>query len=270
MTNIAIAIPPSLQKFREPLKGFIEGMVFKLHANSHKDTPTRQHIVDIITLLRAEIEEFEQQLEDDKDDLNSLVELHDAANFCFLAYMALRLDGVKTGRERVIEEFLTIDPDKGKVFCKKQRRGSQYKVGEEIKGTCGTNGYVQIKLQSFRRAGFGGAATVPRSHLVWWKKTGSWPTGVLDHIDRNRHNDKFENLRDVSFSDNNLNHGRPRKYPSFVTPYLPSGRSHLSNYGKFVYQRTYKGVNIRCAYYDTPEEAEKQGSLDWTKKAKGV
>jgi len=270
MTNIAVSVPPSLQKFREPLRGFFEGMVYKLHVNAHKQTPSRQHIHDIITLLRAELEEFEQQLEEDKSDTNSLVELQDAANFCFLAYVALRMEGVKTGRELLIEEFLDIDTASGKVFCKKVRRGSQYRVGQEILGTRNKEGYTYIKLQKRRGSGSGGAVTLPRSHLVWWKATGSWPTGLVDHRNRNRGDDRFENLKDSSFSDNNLNNGKERKFPSFVSPYLPTGRSHLAHYGKFVYQRYHKGKNIRCSYYDTPEEAASKGYTDWLKKTEGT
>jgi hypothetical protein len=46
-------------------------------------------------LLVEEIVEFENQLEEDKFNENSLVELMDQANFSFLAYVALRRQGVK-------------------------------------------------------------------------------------------------------------------------------------------------------------------------------
>jgi hypothetical protein len=69
-------------------------MLLKLDANSHKDTPNKESLGNIMELLRDEIIEFENQIADNKFDINSLVELADQANFSFLAYVALRKDGV--------------------------------------------------------------------------------------------------------------------------------------------------------------------------------
>lgn len=267
MTMVAVPIPPSLQKYRDGLRDFWSGMVHKLDINSHKETPTRQQVGDIITLLRGELEEFEEQLAQDKFDPNSLVELQDSANFAFLAFLALRMDGVRTGREILIDEFLDVRPTEGKVYCAKTRAGSQYKVGQEIRGTR-RRGYVDIKLQCSRSSGRGLA--IPRSHLVWRKQYGKWPTGVVDHINRVKDDDRIENLRDVTFSENNLNHGRDRLLPRHVTQYKPTGREHLEHYGKYVYQRTHQGRNVRCAYYDTPEEAATLGAEEWLAKTQGT
>ena len=266
MTNIAVPVPPSLQKYREGLKDFFAGMVRKLDMNSHKETPTRQHVLDIITLLRGELEEFEEQFSTNKFDHNSLVELQDAANYAFLAFMALRYEGVKTRREELIDDWFDVRPEEGKIFCKKTRPGSQYKVGEEIQGTRRA-GYRDIKLQSAASSGWG--LTIPRSHIIWWKAKGVWPVGVLDHINRIRDDDRISNLRDVTFSENSLNHGRNRLLPQYVTQYLPTGRFHLSHYGKYVYQRHHQGRNVRCAYFDTPEEAATLGAQRWLEKIKG-
>ncbi len=262
MTNIAIPIAPALQKFRIHIRDFIAGMVFKLNKNSHKETPDRLHIDSIIQLLREEIYEFEEQLKNDKFDENSLLELFDIANYAFLAFVALRNDGVETYREKWINEYLDIDTENGKVFCKKTRPGSQYKVGEEIKGYKNKDGYVIIKLQKFKDKF---SNSLPRSHIIWWKATGQWPVGVVDHWNRIRDDDSISNLRDATFSENVLNSARldNRKYPPNVTIYMPSGREHLTHYGKFVYQRHFNGVNIRVAYFDTPEEAAKKGYELW-------
>lgn len=91
---LLINVPPSLEQYRHLLEEFFIGMIHKLNLNSHKDTPAREQIEGIISLLRREIEEFEEQLAKDKFDPNSLVELFDTANFAFLAFVAMRLDGV--------------------------------------------------------------------------------------------------------------------------------------------------------------------------------
>lgn len=265
MTNIAVPVPPSLQRYSEHLREFFSGMCRKLDMNSHKSTPERAQIQTIVEHLRREVEEFEEQLAEDPKAENALVELFDTSNFAFLAFVALRNNGTKTKRERLIDEFLTIDPVAGKVFCKKTRAGSQYKIGQEIKGTRRA-GYIDIKLQSRRDAGT--SVAVPRSHLVWWKSTGRWPIGVVDHDNRVRDDDRIENLKDKSFSDNALNHGKERKWPSFVTRYMPTGREHLASYGKFIYQRHHNGINIRCAYFDTPEAAAEAGAIAWLETTK--
>ncbi len=267
MTNIAVPIPPSLQVYREPLREFFAGMVRKLHKNSHKNTPNTVDIPTLVNLLRGEIEEFEEQMEVDANSDNVLTEMYDTSNYAFLVFLACRGAGVQTKKEKMIDEFLHIDASRGIVLCRKTRAGSQYKVGQEIKGT-NRKGYIDIKLQS-KSDGVTGIS-VPRSHLVWREATGAWPTGVVDHINRVRDDDRFVNLRDVSFSDNNLNNGGTKKFPTHVSQYLPTGRSHLKHYGKYVYQRHYRGVNVRCAYYDTPEEAARQGSLDWIEKTQAL
>ncbi len=95
MIFITVGVPNELDKYAAPLQQFVEGMVMKLYKNRHKETPTRASLREIMDLLVEEILEFEQQVEDDKFNENSLVELMDQANFSFLAYVALRLQGVE-------------------------------------------------------------------------------------------------------------------------------------------------------------------------------
>jgi hypothetical protein len=92
---IFIHVPDSLVEFTDTLADFFGGMLQKLDLNSHKQTPTTKDIPAIIENLLEEVIEFEEQLAKDKFDENTLIELMDAANFAFLAYVALRLQGVK-------------------------------------------------------------------------------------------------------------------------------------------------------------------------------
>jgi hypothetical protein len=95
--SITIIIPKSIEKYADDLQMFVSGMVKKLDKNSWKETPTLKSIPQIIDLLGEEVTEFEQQFYDDKYDENVLVELMDAANYAFLAYVALRLQGLGNG-----------------------------------------------------------------------------------------------------------------------------------------------------------------------------
>ena len=90
-----VQVPDSLVKYTDQLAGFFSGMMHKLDINSHKDTPTMKSIPEIIHNLQEEVLEFEDQLLQDKFNENSLIELMDVANFAFLAYVALRLQGVE-------------------------------------------------------------------------------------------------------------------------------------------------------------------------------
>jgi hypothetical protein len=101
--TITISIPDSLKDWDVLLCDFFIGMIHKLDANSHKQTPTKESLETIMTLLVDEIIEFEAQIYKDRFDENSLIELMDQANFAFLAYVALRNEGVSHEKKGVIE-----------------------------------------------------------------------------------------------------------------------------------------------------------------------
>ena len=55
--------------------------------------------------------------------------------------------------------------------------------------------------------------------LAWYLHTGDWPEGEIDHINRDPGDNRWENLRDVSRSDNMLNakvSKRSRYYPNYA------------------------------------------------------
>lgn len=95
--NIIVQVPDSIKVWQPFLLRFFEGMIAKLDKNSHKQTPKLETLPRIMELLKDEIAEFEEQLEEDRFDENSLIELMDQANFAFLAYVALRMEGVEHG-----------------------------------------------------------------------------------------------------------------------------------------------------------------------------
>jgi hypothetical protein len=96
--KIKVEVPDSIDEYATLFAEFIVLMLHKLDKNSHKKTPTKESLPAIMDLLVEEIYEFEQQIEADKFNENSLMELADQANFSFLAFIALRLQGVKHGQ----------------------------------------------------------------------------------------------------------------------------------------------------------------------------
>jgi len=59
---------------------------------------------------------------------------------------------------------------------------------------------------------------IRRSHIVWFLVTGKWPTNHIDHKDRVRHNDDFDNLQELTQAENNARkQGRLYGQPSPTT-----------------------------------------------------
>ena len=79
------------------------------------------------------------------------------------------------------------DPETGKLFNRK--------TGRELKAKTG-KGYLHLRLgDTF--------ATVHR--IAWCIAYGREPQHTIDHIDRNKQNNRLSNLRDVTMRENNLN-----------------------------------------------------------------
>lgn len=96
-----------------------------------------------------------------------------------------------------IKELLVYHSDVGE-FTRKitiGTGGQNCKVGEKI-GTKYANGYFRAKIDG---------KYYPRSHLVWLWETGNLPKKTIDHINRNRQDDRFINLREVENLDNYKN-----------------------------------------------------------------
>jgi len=50
-----------------------------------------------------------------------------------------------------------------------------------------------------------------RSNLAWFYMTGEWPTTDLDHIDRDKKNDAFANLREATRQQNQANQSQQKR-----------------------------------------------------------
>jgi hypothetical protein len=72
------------------------------------------------------------------------------------------------------------------------------KTGEEV-------GYVNCKKSRYITVEVNGAR-VRANRLAWLLMTGAWPRWTVDHIDHNRQNNRWLNLRDVT----NLTNQRAR------------------------------------------------------------
>lgn len=67
-------------------------------------------------------------------------------------------------------------------------------------GAITPDGYVYVKFNGKR---------IPIHRIVWFVNTGKWPELDIDHINGNRSDNRFENLREVTRSQNLKNRKRP-------------------------------------------------------------
>jgi hypothetical protein len=113
-------------------------------------------------------------------------------------------------RQAILAEFdlkaamdrLDYDPDTGyfvwKVANKRRRAG-------ERAGYVGGGGYVYIGINR---------QLILAHRLVWWFVYGRGPMGDIDHINRDKTDNRLSNLRDVTESQNLMNRPAPRNNTS--------------------------------------------------------
>ena len=93
-----------------------------------------------------------------------------------------------------LRSILHYDPDTG-IFTWKVRTSSRAKAGDTT-GCPDGHGYLLIRLQS----------RLHKAHrLAWFYVYGSWPNDQIDHINRNKTDNRIANLREVTNKQNQQN-----------------------------------------------------------------
>lgn len=143
--------------------------------------------------------------------------------------------------------ILHYDPETGIFTWLKKRSSYAGKVKEgAIAGSLKTGiggGYIKITVDRIQY----------RAHcLAWYYMTGSpVPKGLeIDHIDRNRKNNAWKNLRAVSRSQNCMNHGLRSNNISGVR-----GVSWHAQCKKWMARITVEGNIIHLGLFPTVEDA---------------
>ena len=128
-------------------------------------------------------------------------------------------------------------PDTG-IFIYRKTVGSRGLVGTQA-GTLNNMGYRCIKIKSFLYL---------EHRLAWFYCFNEWPIDLLDHINRIRDDNRLDNLREVSESDNLQNMGISKRNKSgFKGVSLQSGR--------WCARIMISGKEVHLGRFDTPEQA---------------
>ena len=89
-----------------------------------------------------------------------------------------------------------------------------------------------------------------RSRLAWLWMTGRFPKNCIDHKDGNSLNDKWENLREATITQNAWNHKKRKRKCA-----LPMGVRETAN-GKYLARIGYLKKQFTIGTFETVEEAQ--------------
>lgn len=136
-----------------------------------------------------------------------------------------------------VADMFLYDAHTGNLLRKKSVGGS---LAGSVAGTKTDNGYINVSVKG----------RLYRAHrLVWLICKGNWPHGDIDHIDGNRSNNKIENLRQTTRSENMQNQRFPRG----------NNKNGLlgisSNKGRWMARINVNGKQIYLGTFDSPEIA---------------
>lgn len=141
----------------------------------------------------------------------------------------------------ILNEWLYLDYETYEFYRKKDA-GGKAKAGTKA-GYVDDNGYQVIAINSrdFRA-----------HRLVWFLEHGYFPdkTMVIDHIDRNKLNNRIENLRVIPQKLNAHNIVKAKKQNTLG---LLGVRKYRKRYTARIYDLS--GKEMQIGTYDTPEEA---------------
>lgn len=142
-----------------------------------------------------------------------------------------------------VRELLDYDPTTGVFRWRGTRRGVPLWKSNEA-------GCVHTGKNAPRRQIHIGGRLFYASRLAWLLMTGHWPGAEVDHINRDQLDDRWDNLREASASQNRVNRDQPNGSG------LPRGvRQSHDKTGHFTARITVKKREYHLGTFRTPEAA---------------
>ena len=134
---------------------------------------------------------------------------------------------------KLLRQLLQYEPDTGKLFWRERdeklfnatkKRTAQHACNQWNSRFSGTEAFTAINGSGYYT---GAVFGIPlKSHrVIWAMETGAWPKNEIDHKDHSRVNNRWKNLRAVTFLENRKNMKKYSNNTSGVTGViLISGR----------------------------------------------
>lgn len=134
-----------------------------------------------------------------------------------------------------LKELLHYDPETGMFTWRVAMRGTR--IGDVAR--CPSQGRVVVRVDRI----------LYQAHrLAWFYVMGAWPKDVIDHKDGNPSNNRWENLREATQTQNMANMKRPAKNS---TGFKGVGR-HQGKYRAYI---GYQGKFVHLGVFDEPAVA---------------
>lgn len=145
--------------------------------------------------------------------------------------------------EKYLRDILCYDPQTG-VF--KWKVGTcRIKIGDIAGSVDKSTGYMKIGMTINNRF-----LKFYVHRLAWLYVYSVWPKDQIDHIDRDKTNNRISNLREATRAENTINQ---RKRPNCSSRYI--GVSWYNSSNRWVAEIKLNGNRKILGYFDTEQEA---------------
>jgi HNH endonuclease len=141
-----------------------------------------------------------------------------------------------------LKEVIWYEPETGHLFYRKVPvwREKHFPATQRDRRPSEAGSYRTLKIDD---------GTYPSSWMVWLYHKGHLPAHDIDHINRLRWDDRIENLREATRSQQAMNRVRPAGILGY--------RGVKRNHKRFSAGATKEGIDHYWGSYDTAEEAAK-------------